>query len=146
LLLPKNGSDVATIEKVRSLAVLYETRGKNRANDMAKMLKTLGLEVPNDPKNPRRKPNANTRWAAGKGGDGKGKGGKGRDGKGKGKDGKGKGGKGRNRNRWRSSTSEEDVPIDKDDCVAGLDGEINAHVKCHGCHLWGHIDRRRNSE
>jgi hypothetical protein len=34
LLLPKNGSEVATIEKVRSLAVLYETRGKNRANDM----------------------------------------------------------------------------------------------------------------
>jgi hypothetical protein len=99
LLLPKNGSEVATIEKVRSLAVLYETRGKNRANDMAKMLKTLGLEVPNDPKNPRREPNANTRWAAGKGGDGKGKGGKGRDRGGKGKDGKGKGGKGRNRNR-----------------------------------------------
>jgi hypothetical protein len=60
---------------------------------------------------------------------------------------KGKGGKyGRtnNRNRRRSSP-EDEISLDKDDCTAGLEGEINAHVKCYGCHLWGHIKSRCGS-
>jgi ribosomal protein L37AE/L43A len=44
---------------------------------------------------------------------------------------------------WRNGTPEEEVPIDKDECVAGLDGEINTHVKCYGCHLWGHIKMKQ---
>jgi ribosomal protein L37AE/L43A len=100
------------------------------------------IEVPNDPRNSRRKPTATARWAAGKGGEGQGKGGKGRDGKGKGKDGKGKGGKGRSRNRWRNSP-EDEVPVDRSDCTAGLDGEINAHIQCCGCHLYGHVKKKQ---
>jgi ribosomal protein L37AE/L43A len=134
--------EVATIDQVRTLAVLHETRSKNRATDLAKAIKALGIEVPNDPKNSRRKPTAAARWAAGKGGEGQGKGGKGRDGKGKGKDGKGKGGKGRSRNRWRNSP-EDEVPVDRSDCTAGLDGEINAHIQCCGCHLYGHVKKKQ---
>jgi hypothetical protein len=70
--------EVATIDQVRKLAVQHETRSKNRATDLAKAIKALGIEVPNDPRNSRRKPTAAARWAAGKGGEGKdGKGGKG---------------------------------------------------------------------
>ena len=142
LLLPTMSAaagEVATIEQVRKLAVLHETRSKNRATDLAKAIKALGIEVPNDPKNSRRKPTAAARWAAGKGGEGQGKGGKGRDGKGKGKDGKGKGGKGRSRNRWRNSP-EDEVPVDRSDCTAGLDGEMK-----HRCHRDGLVQPFRGA-
>jgi hypothetical protein len=43
------------------------------------------------------------------------------------------------------SSPEDGSFPDKYECVAGLDGEINAHVTCDGCHLWGHVESNCNS-
>jgi hypothetical protein len=139
-LMPKPGERVTTFEELKTSAAQCESRENNRMKDMAAGLKSLGLDVPKDPKkrhnsnqqktDERGKQPAWARWMDGKGkGKGKGKGG----GKGGNRGGKGKGGGGKGGNRWAA-----EEPPSEADCVAGKDGELHPHVQCYACWKWGH--------
>jgi ribosomal protein L37AE/L43A len=136
-LMPKPGERVTTFEELKTSAAQCESRDNNRMRDMAAGLKSLGLDVPKDPKrkqNESKKQNepAWTRWVDSRAKGGK-KGGKGKSGGGKRGGGKRGGGKGGNRGQQ---------PPNEADCVAGLDGETHSHVQCYACLEWGHAKQK----
>ena len=111
--------------EVRTLATEFETREKTRDADVARQLKKLGVNIPNNGKGNRNAQAKNVR--GGKGKDGKGKGGK--------KGGKAKGG---NRRTRRQTAQNDEAPPSDGALVPGIDGTVVAHMQCYGCQNYGH--------
>ena len=117
----------ATLAEVRSKAVMFETRERNRANDLTRQLKLLGLD-PSSGGGKGKKATTNQVT----GGGGKGGGGKGRNSRGTQRQRGKRGGKGKGNDRPPS-----DLPP-----IAGLDGKILEWILCYGCNRYGHVKKK----
>jgi hypothetical protein len=91
-LMPKPGERVTTFEELKTSAAQCESRDNNRMRDMAAGLKSLGVDVPKDPKKKQQEPRKQNEPAWTRQVDSKAKGGE-KGGKGKGGGGKRGGGK-----------------------------------------------------
>ncbi|MGB0675649.1 MAG: hypothetical protein ACPGOU_05435, partial [Candidatus Nanopelagicales bacterium] len=118
----------ATLADVRSKAVMFETRERNRANDLTRQLRLLGLDPSSGGGGKGKKATTNQVT----GGGGKGGGGKGRNTRGTSRQRGKHGGKGKG-----NDTPPSDLPP-----VAGLDGKILEWILCYGCNRYGHVKKK----